>query len=82
MIRWESVIIAVVGTIGGLVLGAFLGWAVVRAAAQDDQLDTFSAPIAQLLAILLVGAVVGILASLRRARRAGRIDMRSALASE
>jgi putative ABC transport system permease protein len=82
MIRWESVIVAVFGSIGGLLLGAFLGWAVVRAAAQDDRLDTFSAPIGQLLAILLIGAVVGVLASLRPARRAARIDIRSALASE
>ncbi len=30
MIRWESVIIAVFGTLGGVILGTFLGWAVVR----------------------------------------------------
>src|SRR6185437_14264720 len=30
MVRWESVIIAVFGTLGGVILGTFLGWAVVR----------------------------------------------------
>jgi putative ABC transport system permease protein len=82
MIRWESVIVAVFGTIGGLTLGAFLGWAVGRAAAKDDQLDAFSLPIGQLLAIFLIGALVGVLASLRPARRASRIDMRTALTEE
>ena len=31
MIRWESVLIAVFGTIGGALLGLFLGWALVTA---------------------------------------------------
>ena len=32
MIRWESVVIAVFGTIGGIALGLFLGWGLVQAA--------------------------------------------------
>ena len=30
MVRWESVIIAVFGTIGGIILGLFLGWGIIR----------------------------------------------------
>ena len=32
-VRWESVIVAVFGTIGGLGLGTFLGWGLMRAIA-------------------------------------------------
>src|SRR5439155_2513019 len=39
MVRWEVVIIASFGTAGGLGLGVFLGWALVRAAAAQG-LDT------------------------------------------
>ena len=30
-LRWESVIVAVFGTVGGLGLGTFLGWGLMRA---------------------------------------------------
>ena len=81
MVRWESVIIAVFGTIGGLVLGLFLGWAFFQAAATDD-LGTFAAPIGQLLIVLIVGAIAGVLAGIRPARRAARLNVLTAIASE
>ncbi|WP_225805517.1 FtsX-like permease family protein, partial [Streptomyces sp. NK15101] len=31
MVRWESVLVAAFGTVGGLTLGGFLGWVLVRA---------------------------------------------------
>src|SRR5215469_813984 len=31
LVRWESVLIALFGTLGGVLLGTFLGWAVVKA---------------------------------------------------
>ena len=42
-IRWESVIIAIQGTLVGLVLGLFLGWALLTALA-DEGLDVFAVP--------------------------------------
>jgi hypothetical protein len=33
MIRWESVTVVVLGTLGGVVLGTFLAWALIRASA-------------------------------------------------
>ena len=42
MVRWESVIIAVFGALGGLGLGVFLGWALVTAASSGD-LSVFAA---------------------------------------
>ena len=40
MIRWESVIIALLGTILGLVIGVFFGWCVVRAL-RDQGINKF-----------------------------------------
>jgi putative ABC transport system permease protein len=82
MVRWESVTIAVFGTVGGLGLGAFLGWALVKAANTAQGIGTFSAPVGQLVVILIVGAVAGVLAGLRPAGRAARLDVLAAIAQE
>lgn len=85
MVRWESVIIAVFGTIGGVGLGVFLGWALVEAssAGSGDMLAArFAAPVTQLVVVLVVGAVAGVLAGLRPARRAARLPVLQAIAAE
>ena len=80
MVRWESVIIALFGTVGGLGLGVFLGWALVQAASAEG-LATFAAPAGQLTVVLAAGAVAGVLAGWRPARRAARLDVLAAIAS-
>ncbi|HEX6310542.1 MAG TPA: FtsX-like permease family protein [Acidimicrobiia bacterium] len=84
MIRGESVVIAVFGTIGGLGLGVFLGWALVQAASGGPFSDVgrFSAPVGQLLVVLAAGAVAGVLAGVRPARGAARLDVLRAIATE
>jgi putative ABC transport system permease protein len=85
MIRWESVIIAVFGTLGGLGVGVFLGWALVEAASQgtgDFISPTFSAPVAQLAILLVVGGIAGVLAGLRPARRAAKLPVLRAIVTE
>jgi putative ABC transport system permease protein len=80
MVRWESVIIALFGTAGGLVLGVFLGWALVQAASAAG-FATFAAPAGQLAVVLVAGAVAGVLAGLGPARRAARLDVLAAIAT-
>ena len=80
MVRWESVIIAVFGTLGGVILGTFLGWAVVQSSG-GASLAVFAAPPLQLVLFLVLGAVTGILAGIRPARRAARLNMISAIAA-
>ncbi|MFN7149995.1 MAG: ABC transporter permease, partial [Microthrixaceae bacterium] len=83
MVRRESVIIALFGTVGGIVLGLFLAWGLVRSmAALDMGLTAFSAPVTQLVAIALIGACAGVLAAWRPARRAARMDVLSAISAE
>jgi len=81
MVRWESVIVALFGTVGGLGLGVFLGWALVRAAGRSGT-GAFAVPPVQLAIILVVGAIAGVLAGLRPARRAARLNLLAAIASE
>jgi putative ABC transport system permease protein len=80
-IRWESMMIATVGTLGGVVVGVFLGWMLVRAIAAQEGLGTFTLPFGPLAVIVAVGAVAGTLAATRPARRAARVGIIDALGS-
>ncbi|WP_405014208.1 ABC transporter permease [Kitasatospora sp. NBC_01539] len=81
MVRWESVLVAAFGTVGGLGLGAFLGWALVRA---SDAAGTgsFALPPGRLAVVLLAGLVAGAVAGLRPAGRAARLDVLRAIAAD
>jgi putative ABC transport system permease protein len=79
MVRWEGVIVALFGTVGGLACGLLLGWALVRSAA-GSALSVFAAPTAQVVAIMIAGALAGVLAAARPARRAARVGLLQALA--
>lgn len=80
-VRWESVIVAVFGTIGGVGIGTFLGWSLVRALSAQEGFGLFDAPIAQLLIIVGLAAAAGVAAALRPARRAARLDILDAIAA-
>jgi len=83
MVRWESVLVAAFGTLGGLALGAFLGWVLVKASdGASDSAFAFALPPVQLVVVALVGVTAGALAGLRPARRAARLDVLRAIATE
>jgi putative ABC transport system permease protein len=76
------VIIAVFGTVGGLGLGTFLGWVLLQAVAAQEGLGTFALPIVPLASILVLAAAAGVVAAVRPARRAARLDILSAIATD
>jgi putative ABC transport system permease protein len=80
MVRWESVVIAVLGTVGGVLLGVFLGWGLVTAASQGAFSITFAPPVAQLVVVAVAGGAAGMIAAIRPARRAARLEVIGALA--
>lgn len=81
MVRWESVLIALFGTVGGLGVGIFFGWSTIRAL--DEQgFRVFHVPIGVLVVIAVVAAVLGVVAAILPARRASKLDILRAIATE
>ncbi|MGH9150875.1 MAG: ABC transporter permease [Acidimicrobiales bacterium] len=79
-VRWESVIIAVFGTVGGIAIGVFFAFIAITAA--DEELLSFSLPAGSLVVIVALAAFAGVLAGLRPASRAARLDLLRAIATE
>jgi putative ABC transport system permease protein len=81
-VRWESLIIAGFGALGGIGVGVLVGWGITRSLSGDLPLDVFSAPAGRLLLVAAAGGVAGILAAVRPARRAAKLPVLSALAGD
>jgi putative ABC transport system permease protein len=80
-IRWESVIIALQGTVLGLLIGVFFGWALVSALS-DQGFTQFSVPLVTLVVVVVLACVAGMLAAVPPSRRAARLDVLRAVVSE
>jgi putative ABC transport system permease protein len=80
MVRWESVITALIGAALGLPLGALLAAIIVRALRSLDV--TFSLPVVTIVVFALVAILAGTLAAIGPARRASRLNVLRALQYE
>ena len=80
-IRWEAVIIALLGTALGIIVGLFFGWAIFMAL-RDRGLNTFAIAPAQLLVVVAIASVLGVLAGAWPAYRAARLDVLEAIGAE
>ncbi len=82
MVRLESILIAGLGTVTGLVAGTFVGWALIRTIDRLSEASIgISLPVGQLLLILAAGVVLGFLAALIPARRSTRLEVLDAIRS-
>ena len=80
MIRYESVIIALIGAALGLPLGILLAGVITKAL---DSLDvTFSLPLIPIIVFGIVATLAGMLAAVLPARRASRLNVLKALQYE
>jgi putative ABC transport system permease protein len=79
-VRWESVIIALFGTLLGLLIGLFFGWSLVQAL-KEQGFNTLTVPIGQLAAVVLVAAFAGVVAAVWPGYRAARLDILEAIAA-
>ena len=81
MVRSEAVILAVFGAIIGIVIGTALGIALVASLRQQGITDT-AVPVTSLVIFLLLSALLGLVAASWPARRAARLDVLAAIATE
>jgi putative ABC transport system permease protein len=81
MVRWEAVLIALFGAVGGLGVGVFFGWSMIQAL-KDDGFTAFNVPIAPLVIIIVVAGLAAVVAAALPARRAAKLDVLKAIAAE
>jgi putative ABC transport system permease protein len=80
-IRWESVIIALQGTILGLLIGVFFGWALVLAM-KNQGITLFSLPVPSLVIVVLLAALAGVATAILPSRQAAKLNILRAIVSE
>ncbi len=80
-IRWESVIIALLGAVNGLAIGLFFGWSVVRAL-HDQGITQFAIAPAQLIIVVVIITGLSVVAAWLPARRAAKLDVLRAISTE
>jgi putative ABC transport system permease protein len=81
MIRWESVIIALQGTVLGLLIGVFFGWALVLAM-RSQGITEFSVPVLNLVIVVVLAALAGAVAAIWPSRRAAKLNILRAVVTE
>jgi putative ABC transport system permease protein len=80
-IRWESVIIALLGAANGLAIGLFFGWSVVRAL-HDQGITEFAIAPGQLVIVVVIITGLSVVAAWLPARRAAKLDVLRAISTE
>ena len=80
IVRYESVITAVIGGLLGTAIGVLFAWLITQSL--TDLGLGFDLPAGQLVAFLAVSVVVGMVAAAAPARRGSRLDVLEALQHE
>jgi putative ABC transport system permease protein len=80
-VRWESVIISLIGVALGVGLGLVTSYALIQAL-KADGLSQYSLPVQPLVVIAVIFGALGVAASLLPSRRAARLDVLEAIATE
>jgi putative ABC transport system permease protein len=81
MVRWEAVIISVMGALFGVVVGIAFGWALQRAL-EPEGFSELGIPGGQLAFYVVFAAVLGVIFAIFPARRAAKLDVLEAISYE
>lgn len=80
MVRFESVLISALGTVSGMVLGIFTGWALIYGIDRLSEAGiAFSFPAGMMVLVLVLGVALGFLASLIPAQRSTSLEVLDAI---
>lgn len=80
MVRWEAVITSLLGAVQGVLVGLALGYALVWAL-RSEGFKKFDVPIGTIITVVVLAAVLGIVAAVIPARRANKVNVVEAIAS-
>ena len=81
MVRWESVVISLIGALSGAGLGIGIGLALSQAL-KDEGIKAISIPGPQIALYVALAAVAGVVAALGPARSAAKVDVLKAVVSD
>ncbi|WP_322937457.1 ABC transporter permease [Nocardioides bizhenqiangii] len=81
MVRWESVVISLIGALSGAGLGIGIGVALSRVL-EDQGITGVSIPAPQIAVYVVLAAVAGVLAALGPARSAAKVDVLKAVVTD
>ena len=81
MVRWESVIISVIGAIAGAGLGIGIGVALARAL-KDEGIASIVVPAPQVAMYVALAALAGVLAAVGPSRSAAKVDVLRAVVTD
>jgi putative ABC transport system permease protein len=81
MVRWEALLVAVLGGIIGVVIGVVLGIALQRALGEFG-ITRLVIPLPLIVVVLLVSGLAGLVAAIYPAWRAGRLAILDAIGTE
>jgi putative ABC transport system permease protein len=81
MIRWEAVLVALTGALVGVVVGLVAGIS-IRQALSGEGIEVLVIPVATVIVIMVLAVLLGVLAAALPARRAARLDILAAIATE
>jgi putative ABC transport system permease protein len=77
-VRWESVLIALLGTTLGAAIGVGFSWALVKAS-EKQGIRQLNIPVNQLVAIAVFAALAAVIAAALPARRAAKLNVLDAI---
>jgi len=81
MVRWESVVISLIGALSGAALGIGIGLGLSQAL-KDEGIKAISIPGVQITLYVALAAVAGVLAALGPARSASKVDVLKAVVTD
>ena len=81
MVRWEAVIVSVMGALFGVVIGIAFGWA-LQQALEPEGFSELGIPGGQLVIYVVFAAVLGVVFAIFPARRAARLNVLEAISYE